>query len=98
MVSAMNVVAWFSLRARIVPDHMMGRVVAITRMLAYSSIPVSAVLAGVLENALGDMYVIFAMGGLFRLMIALVALRTPLRANTNSLADAVAGEPAAQAV
>lgn len=96
-VSSMNVVAWFSLRARIVPDRMMGRVVGITRMLAFSSIPVSAVLAGILENALHDMYVIFAMGGLIRLTIAVLALRTPLRMNSNSLA-AVIEQPEVSAV
>lgn len=97
-LGSMNVVAWFTLRSRIVPDRMMGRVVATTRMLAYSSIPVSAILAGLLESALHDMYVIIAVGGLLRLAIAVAGLRTPLRAGSDAIASAseTPAEPASE--
>jgi MFS family permease len=87
---SVNVVAWFTLRQRFVPDRLMGRVVATTRMIAYSSIPVAALLAGALESALRDMYVIIALGGLFRFAIAIVSLRTPLRQGDAALARTAA--------
>jgi MFS family permease len=75
---AMNVVAWFTYRHRIVPAHLMGRVVAITRMVAFSSIPVAALLGGYIENTIHNMYAIIAIAGGLRLAVALLALRSPL--------------------
>ncbi|MDT5037362.1 MAG: hypothetical protein QOE03_2547 [Micromonosporaceae bacterium] len=78
-LSAMNVVAWFTLRALIVPNHLLGRVVATTRMLAFTTIPLAALLTGGLENALHNMYLIFALAAVVRLLVAAAALRSPLR-------------------
>lgn len=77
---SVNVVAWFTYRQRIVPLNLLGRVVALTRMLAFASIPAAALLAGFLENGLENMYVIIAAGGLLRLAVAIVGSRTPLNA------------------
>jgi MFS family permease len=79
-LSAMNVVAWFTLRALIVPNHLLGRVVATTRMLAFTTIPLAALLTGGLENALHNMYLIFVLAALVRLLVAAAALRSPLGA------------------
>lgn len=76
---AVNPVAWFTLRQKIVPRELLGRVVASTRMLAFASIPVSALVAGALEAGFHNMYLIFAVGGLLRLAIAGCAYLSPLR-------------------
>src|SRR5262245_54969342 len=51
-VMVFNVVG-VSLRQAIVPDHLTGRVVSAFRMLAYSAMPLGAVLGGVVGRALG---------------------------------------------
>jgi hypothetical protein len=39
-------VVWFTLRQKIVPTHLLGRVVAFTRLIAFAPIPVVAILGG----------------------------------------------------
>jgi MFS family permease len=77
-LSAVNVVAWFTLRQRIVPRPLLGRVVATTRMLAFASIPLAGLTGGLLENGLHNVYVIIAAAGVLRLVMAAVGLRSPL--------------------
>jgi MFS family permease len=77
-LSAVNVVAWFTLRQRIVPRPLLGRVVATTRMLAFASIPLAGLTGGLLENGLHNVYVIIAVAGVLRLAMAAVGLRSPL--------------------
>ncbi|TRV73991.1 MFS transporter [Streptomyces sp. 130] len=94
-LGSVNPVAWFTLRQKIVPRELLGRVVATTRMLAFSSIPVAAFLAGALESSFHNMYVIIAIGGLFRLAIAGLAFLSPLRTPVEGVVeDAVAPRPA----
>jgi MFS family permease len=93
---AMNVVSWFTFRQAIVPARLLGRVIAVTRLLAFASIPAAALIAGALEGWLHDMYVVIAIGGLLRLAVALAGARTPLRgaaSHAAPLPDRVAGEP-----
>ncbi|MEV6280217.1 MFS transporter [Nocardia sp. NPDC051832] len=75
---SVNVVSWFTFRQRIVPQRLLGRVIAVTRMLAFASIPVAALLSGALEDALRNMYIVLAVGGLLRIAVAVAGLRTPL--------------------
>lgn len=76
--SAVNVVSWFTLRQRIVPRELLGRVVATTRMVAFSAIPVAAIVAGLTEEALHNVFVLFVAAGLIRVSIGLLARRGPL--------------------
>ena len=78
-MGSINPVAWFTLRQTIVPDEVLGRVVAMTRMLAFASIPVSAVAAGLFESAFHDFYLVIAVGALLRFVIAGAAFLSPLR-------------------
>lgn len=77
-LGATNVVSWFTLRQRIVPKELLGRVVAATRMLAFSTIPLSALLAGALEDRLHDMYLIILIGAGLRLAVGLAGSRSSL--------------------
>ncbi|WP_253776403.1 MFS transporter [Goodfellowiella coeruleoviolacea] len=85
-LGSMNVVSWFTLRQRIVPRHLLGRVVAATRMLAFSSIPVASAVAGGMEDALHNMYLVIVIGAVLRFAVGAVGSRT-------SLVRPVAAEP-----
>ncbi|WP_328319435.1 MFS transporter [Streptomyces sp. NBC_00388] len=87
-LGSINPVAWFTLRQKIVPRELLGRVVATTRMLAFASIPVSALLAGALESAFHNMYLIIAVGAVLRLVIAGVAYLSPLRTPVEGVIEA----------
>lgn len=94
-LGSINPVAWFTLRQKIVPRELLGRVVASTRMLAFASIPVSALLAGALESGFHNMYLLFAVGGVLRLAIAGCAYLSPLRTPvTDVIADSDGTLPA----
>jgi MFS family permease len=86
-LGSMNPVAWFTLRQKVVPTELLGRVVATTRMLAFASIPVSALVAGAVESSFHDIYVLIAIGALLRLLIAGVAYLSPLRTPLPSRED-----------
>ncbi|MBT2468527.1 MFS transporter [Streptomyces sp. ISL-66] len=96
-LGSINPVAWFTLRQKIVPRELLGRVVASTRMLAFASIPVSALLAGALESAFHNMYLIIVVGGLLRLAIAGVAWLSPLRTPVEGVIEDEPGTPGTQA-
>jgi MFS family permease len=78
VLGSINVVSWFTLRQRIVPPELLGRAVAATRMLAYASIPVAAIVAGVLEETLHSMYLVILIGALIRCGVGIIGLRTTL--------------------
>src|SRR6185437_7391977 len=78
VLGSMNVVAWFTLRQRIVPSELLGRTVAATRMVAYASIPIAALVAGGMEQGLHNMYLIIVLGALIRCGVGLIGLRTTL--------------------
>jgi predicted MFS family arabinose efflux permease len=59
-----------SLRQAIVPSHMMGRVWSIAGVLAWSAIPVGALLGGVIIKATGNVAVVFAGIGTIEVLIA----------------------------
>jgi predicted MFS family arabinose efflux permease len=69
-VSGLSIVVWniitVSLRQRIVPDHMLGRVNAGYRLLAWGTMPLGAGLGGLLGEAFGvrAVFVIAAAGAL----------------------------------
>jgi MFS family permease len=78
MLGSMNVVAWFTLRQRIVRRDVLGRVVSATRMLAYSSIPIASLVAGGLEQALHNMYIVILIGAGLRLAVGVAGSLTGL--------------------
>ncbi|GAA0731342.1 MFS transporter [Dactylosporangium roseum] len=90
-IGTVNMVTWFVLRQRIVPPELLGRVVALTRMVVFLSIPAAALLAGALEQRLHNMYLIIALAGGLRIVAGLGGLATPLRSRIG------AAEPPASA-
>lgn len=71
-------VSWFTLRQQITPSRLLGRVVATTRMVAYSTIPVGTLAAGALESSFHDMYAVFAVVGCAHIAMSFIASRTAL--------------------
>ncbi|GIH70700.1 MFS transporter [Sphaerimonospora thailandensis] len=72
-------VSALTLRQRLIPERLLGRVLATARMLAFSSIPLASIVTGVLENALNDMYVVLAVSGMSWLLLSAAVSRSPLR-------------------
>jgi MFS family permease len=61
-----------SLRQAIVPSHMLGRVVSIAGVLAWSAIPVGTLLGGYVIEATGDVALVYAGIGVITFLIAFV--------------------------
>ncbi|MFI6793412.1 MFS transporter [Nonomuraea sp. NPDC050383] len=73
------VVATATVRQRLVPDHLLGRVLGTARMIAFASIPPAALAAGLFESAVRDAYAVMVFAGLSWLAIAAGVARSPLR-------------------
>ena len=67
-----------SLRQQIVPSHMLGRVVSIASVLAWSAIPVGALLGGWVVEATDDVALVYAVIGGLTFLIALAFRFTAL--------------------
>ncbi len=68
-----------SLRQSIVPNHMLGRVISIAMVLAWSANPIGAIGGGFLVERVGDVRLIYAAIGMVTFAIALVfRLASPL--------------------
>ncbi|MEV0144316.1 MULTISPECIES: MFS transporter [unclassified Nonomuraea] len=73
------IVATATVRQRLVPDHLLGRVLGTARMIAFASIPLAALAAGLFESAVRDAYAVMVFAGLSWLAIAAGVARSPLR-------------------
>ncbi|CAH1850593.1 MFS transporter [Convivina intestini] len=73
-----NVITYFTLRQRTVPREQLGRVVAITRMISYASIPIGSWFGGLLLNQGVSMIWIILIAGLLRTGAGLGAGISPL--------------------
>lgn len=82
MLSTINIVTWFTLRQRIVPGHLLGRVIATTRLIAYVSIPIASFVGGALLASTQNMYLIIGIAALLRTMAGTVGFFTPLSQRT----------------
>ena len=61
-----------SLRQAVVPNHMLGRVISIAMVLAWSANPIGALVGGVLIERTGDVRLIYAVIGALTFLIAFV--------------------------
>jgi MFS family permease len=67
-----------SLRQAIVPNEMLGRVVSIAGVLAWSAIPLGSLLGGWAIEQTGNVVMVFAAIGLIRMLIPIAFSLTPL--------------------
>jgi MFS family permease len=88
-------VTLLSLRQAIVPDRLMGRVVGAIRLIGFGSIPVGALLGGLVARALG-LRAPFLLGAAVLVLAALAAAPVITTGAVEAArAEATAGEPAA---
>lgn len=84
-----------SLRQAIVPNHLLGRVVTIARVLAWSATPLGALLGGELVSLTG-VVLVYALVGALRVLIPLAFAFSPLgHAEDYTEASAQPAEPVA---
>ena len=60
-----------SLRQQIVPNHMLGRIISVAMVLAWSANPIGAIGGGFLVERLGDVRLVYAAVGTLTFLIAL---------------------------
>lgn len=72
------VVVWFSLRQQIVPRHLLGRVVAVSRMLAYAATPLGALAGAWALSTIGGAPTI-AISAAVQILVAGLAFGSVLR-------------------
>ncbi|KRL00815.1 MFS transporter [Liquorilactobacillus capillatus] len=73
-----NVITYFTLRQRTVPRHLLGRVIAVTRMVSYASIPVGSWCGGVLLAHGQTMFTVILLAGIIRTLAGVGAKLSPL--------------------
>jgi MFS family permease len=61
-----------SLRQAIVPNHMLGRIISVAMVLAWSANPIGALAGGLLIERTGDVRLVYAVIGIVTFLIALV--------------------------
>jgi MFS family permease len=67
-----------SLRQAIVPNHLLGRVISIAGVLAWSAIPLGTLLGGLAITWTGDVALVYAVSGTLIVIIPLLFALTPL--------------------
>ncbi|SEH42068.1 Predicted arabinose efflux permease, MFS family [Fructobacillus pseudoficulneus] len=73
-----NVITYFTLRQRTVPSEQLGRVVAVTRMVSYASIPIGSWFGGLLLNQGISMAWVILIAGVVRTGAGIGAGMSPL--------------------
>jgi MFS family permease len=67
-----------SLRQAIVPSHLLGRVISVAMVIAWSANPLGALLGGLLIERTGEVALIYAVIGVLTMVIPLAFALTPL--------------------
>jgi MFS family permease len=73
------IVAWVTLRQELVPEHLLGRVMMITRLIAFCAVPVAPVVGGFLMSVTGAFWPVIVVSAIVQVGVGVVmALATPL--------------------
>ncbi len=78
-----NAVVFFSLRQTVIPQAILGRVVSVTRMISYASIPIGSFLGAGLVAAHWPLAVIIVVAGMIRFGAGVFGWFTPLNSSSN---------------
>jgi MFS family permease len=79
LCSMLFIVGWYTLRQQVTPPELLGRVIALTRVLAFLPLPVAPIVAGALLGATGSFPVVVALSVLLQVAAGVAAWCTPLR-------------------
>ena len=85
-----------ALRQAIVPNHLLGRILSIAGVLAWSAIPLGALAGAAVIRASGDVAAVYAGMGLITAAIAVAFAFSPIRHGERYLAEAKAAKEAAK--
>ena len=85
-------VAFNSILQSIAPNQLLGRVLTFTSVLAIFSVPLSAVLGGLVIDQLKNVLLVFGVLGVFLIVLALVFVRSPLTRVESYLPPAQPGD------
>lgn len=77
-LGTINVITYFTLRQSTVPQNLLGRVVAVTRMVSFASIPIGAWFGGYILKDGFSMVTVILLAGAIRTLTGIVANFTPL--------------------
>lgn len=83
-----------ALRQAIVPNHLLGRVMSVAGVLAWSAIPLGALAGAAVIDATGDVVAVYAGMGLLTAGIAAAFAFSPIRHGERYLAEAKAAKAA----
>jgi MFS family permease len=81
-LGTINAITWFTLRQRVVPQHLLGRVIALTRLVAFAAIPIAASIGGLIMSATQNIYLIIALAAVIRIAVGGIGFFTPLHQKT----------------
>lgn len=73
------IVTFFTLRHQLTPEHMLGRVVVITRLIGWGLLPAAPVAGGAVFSAVNNFWPVLALAAGIQVAVAGTALLTPLR-------------------
>jgi MFS family permease len=77
--TAVFIVTYSTLRHQLVPSNLLGRVVVLTRITAYISVPVAPLIGGVLLSEVHTFWPVITVSAAAQAVIAFLALFSPLR-------------------
>jgi MFS family permease len=80
------IVTFFTLRHQLVPEHLLGRIVMITRLIAFSTVPVAPIVGGVILSTTGTFWPVITLSAVAQVGTGVVALFTPLATATATAA------------
>lgn len=80
-LSSAIAVTWFTLRQQVAPQHLLGRVVALTRLIAFIPIPIAAVVGGIILNMTQNMQIVIGIAAAVNLLAGGLGYLTPLYRN-----------------
>jgi len=72
-------VTFHTLRHQLVPVHLLGRVVMMTRLMAFVTMPIAPIIGGAILESTGQFWPVAALSAVTQLGVGLLALFTPLR-------------------
>ncbi len=73
------IVTFYTMRHQIVPERLLGRVVILTRVIAYLMVPIAPIIGGALLSATHEFWPVIAVSSAAQIGVGLVALCTPFR-------------------
>lgn len=79
IATSMIVVCWFTARQKLVPSANIGRIVAVGRAIAYTTIPIGTVLGGLLVTAAGATRLLFLVAATVQVGVFVGCLVSSLR-------------------